>query len=235
MINKIEKLCISDSKVDCPQLWFQYSQKRPSNLRKHGRSTVGRTFADLVFEFKNDNRIMAVIFTIVAFVVFVNRIDDLNSFKFPLITSAILNCVWFGVSIQKALSKWFSSKKTIGRFRVLPYFQSNQYNSCRKYFIFDQLIYQALNFIQNQQLHSSISKRNIELSNSVVRMKHRRHSINTLVKIAKQNKGKTMSEAEIKETFGYSQSTKINNTQIASKGMIEKIDNKWVIKTWFRI
>jgi len=64
--------------------------------------TIGRTFSDLVAEFKNDSRAMATILVILPFVVFIARIDAVKHISYiwyPVIASMILNAVWFGFPI----------------------------------------------------------------------------------------------------------------------------------------
>lgn len=62
---------------------------------QRGEVRVGRTFADLVVEFKNDNRGMAIALTILPVALFVVKIDSVDSLKFPLIVAIVLNLVWF--------------------------------------------------------------------------------------------------------------------------------------------
>ena len=68
--------------------------------------TTGRTFPDLIVEFKNDPRSMATILTFIPFIIFIAKIDCVESFLYPLLTGAILNFVWFVIPlIQWAIKK----------------------------------------------------------------------------------------------------------------------------------
>lgn len=63
--------------------------------------TVGRTLSDLVFAFINRPEFMATILVIVSFIVFRGKIKELTDFWMPLVSSIILNSVWFGISIAR--------------------------------------------------------------------------------------------------------------------------------------
>jgi hypothetical protein len=73
------------------------SGTRPAQNKSDTKPSIGHTFPDLVVEFKNDFRAMAVILTIIPFIIFVTKIDSIESFKYPLITAALLNLIWFGI------------------------------------------------------------------------------------------------------------------------------------------
>jgi len=75
------------------------------------RPTVGHTIADLVIEFKNDYRAMAVTLTVIAFIIFITKIDSIDSFKYPLLAALTFNFIWFGGTILLGLSKWIKKKR----------------------------------------------------------------------------------------------------------------------------
>jgi hypothetical protein len=58
----------------------------------------GRTWSDLIHESKNTPRDMATLFIIIPFVIFVSKIDSIESFKYPIALGIVLNIIWFGVS-----------------------------------------------------------------------------------------------------------------------------------------
>ena len=68
--------------------------------------TFGRTFTDLLSEFANNPRAMATALMIVPFVIFAAKIDSIESIKYPVITGAIFNAMWFGVPIVIGLFRW---------------------------------------------------------------------------------------------------------------------------------
>ncbi len=73
--------------------------------------TTGRTFADLIIEFMNNPRAMATMLIFVPFIIFVAKIDSVQSLKYPVLTGIVLNMVWFGVPpITKAVRYIFGLK-----------------------------------------------------------------------------------------------------------------------------
>jgi transposase-like protein len=68
-------------------------------------------------------------------------------------------------------------------------------------------------------------------STSTTRDKHWRRSLIELVEIAEKKKGQTIPEGEIKSIFGYSQTTKIQDTQLFTAGIIVKNGKGWLIKS----
>ena len=66
---------------------------------------VGRTIADLIIEFKNDHRAMLVALTVISFLIFITKIDSVDSFKYPLLASLVFNFLWFGATVVVAFSK----------------------------------------------------------------------------------------------------------------------------------
>jgi len=63
--------------------------------------TVGRTTADLFFAFINKPEFMATFLILVAFIVFVGKLDKVTDFWMPLLAGVILNIVWFGISLVR--------------------------------------------------------------------------------------------------------------------------------------
>ena len=78
---------------------------------------------------------------------------------------------------------------------------------------------------------STLSRWDHKFSTKPVRDKHWKRSSTELKEIALKNKGKTMSDVDVRDTFRYSQSTKIQDTQLASAGIIERIGKHWLIKS----
>lgn len=68
--------------------------------------TIGRTFPDLLVDFKNDTRAMATVLTFLPFIVFVTKIDSIGSLKYPIIAGVILNAVWFGVPLAVSFCRF---------------------------------------------------------------------------------------------------------------------------------
>ncbi len=72
---------------------------------------TGRTFPDLITEFMDNPRVMSTILMFASFIIFVNKIDMISSFKYPLITGAILNLIWFvGPGLCSVSSRLFGKK-----------------------------------------------------------------------------------------------------------------------------
>jgi len=68
--------------------------------------SIGRTFADLIYDFINNTRVMA---TILMFLPFpFSKIDSMTSLLYPTTTGLILNTVYFVIwpAISKA-TKWY--------------------------------------------------------------------------------------------------------------------------------
>ena len=85
-----------------------YSESENSNSDKSTKNNnlIGRTVSDLVAEFKNDSRVMTVIITIISFLIFVNKLDTVASFLFPILLSLLLNLLWFSIPyIEKKFIK----------------------------------------------------------------------------------------------------------------------------------
>ena len=93
--------------IDFPDSNEDKSETYPSHSSPVPQPTVGRTFPDLVVEFKNDYRAMAVLLTIIPFIIFVAKIDSIESLKYPLILSILLNLLWFVTPLFAALCRRF--------------------------------------------------------------------------------------------------------------------------------
>jgi hypothetical protein len=93
----------AETLTDFPDSSDEKSETHPSHDGPFRPTTIGRTFADLAVEFKNDYRAMAILLTIVSVIIFVAKIDSIESFKYPLITATILNMIWFGSPVVAAL------------------------------------------------------------------------------------------------------------------------------------
>lgn len=75
------------------------------------KPAIGRTIADLIIEFKNDHRAMAMALTVVSFIIFIPKIDSIESFKYPLLTALLFNLIWFGATAFVNFSKWLKKKR----------------------------------------------------------------------------------------------------------------------------
>ena len=58
--------------------------------------TFGRTFSDLIVEFKNDSRAMSTVLTLVPFIVIVTKNLSIEALEYSAIVALVLNIVWFG-------------------------------------------------------------------------------------------------------------------------------------------
>lgn len=87
------------------------SETHPWRNHRPVRPTVGRTFPDLVVEFKNDYRAMGVFLTIVPMLIFVAKIDSVESLKYPLIGSITLNVIWFGLPSVVNAFRWLRKRR----------------------------------------------------------------------------------------------------------------------------
>lgn len=66
---------------------------------------IGRTIPDLILEFKNDNRLMTLLITVVSFLIFVTKLDSINNFQYPVVLSIILNFLWYTIPFIEKLFK----------------------------------------------------------------------------------------------------------------------------------
>lgn len=74
------------------------------------KASHGRTYSDLVVELQHSPRAMATVLTIIGFAPFVMRLAKAEDVILPLIVSAILNAVWFGVPVLTALFRWLCER-----------------------------------------------------------------------------------------------------------------------------
>jgi len=66
--------------------------------------TIGRTFGDILVEFKNDPRVMVTLIFAVSFLIFMTKLDSIQQFIYPLTLGTILTLIWFMVpSIEKKI------------------------------------------------------------------------------------------------------------------------------------
>lgn len=89
-------------------------QQHEATLEKHDAPfqpiSVGRTPSDLLFAFFDKPEFMATVLTIISFVFFTKKLTQLSDFTLPLLTSAVLNAVWFGIRTIRHIRKWLSTK-----------------------------------------------------------------------------------------------------------------------------
>jgi hypothetical protein len=74
------------------------------------RGAIGRTPSDLVFAFFDKPEFMATALTIISFIIFAKKVALFSDFKLPLLTSAVLNAIWFGIRMIRYVRKRFSTK-----------------------------------------------------------------------------------------------------------------------------
>jgi hypothetical protein len=91
-------------------------QRQEATLAKYDvdyrPSTIGRTPSDLIFAFFDKPEFMATALTIVSFVIFAKKLAQFSDFTLPLLTSAVLNAVWFGIRTIRHIGKRFSTKSS---------------------------------------------------------------------------------------------------------------------------
>lgn len=68
-----------------------------SGKNESGKPIFGRTIPDFIVEFKNDNRLMTVLITIISFIIFVTKIDSFYDFLYPIVLSVLLNFLWYSI------------------------------------------------------------------------------------------------------------------------------------------
>ena len=89
--------------ADFPQSKEIEESEKPQDIKPS--TIIGRTFPDLVIEFKNDSRFMSTILMFLSFIIFVNKIDSIESLKYPIIMGIILNLVWFFPKLIRIIKK----------------------------------------------------------------------------------------------------------------------------------
>ncbi len=98
----------SDAQIETPTEFLSdsgESETPPSQGSRFSLPTIGRTFADLVVEFKNDYRAMAVILTVIPVVIFVTKEISPESLRYALVVAVILNAIWFSIPALVSLRK----------------------------------------------------------------------------------------------------------------------------------
>ncbi len=70
---------------------------KASNSSHIFKTTVGRTFFDLIFEFKNDPRWMTIFIVGLVFFTYTMKLSNINDFdfKYPSIIAGVLLLFWF--------------------------------------------------------------------------------------------------------------------------------------------
>jgi hypothetical protein len=71
------------------------SEDKQNDSSSESKCEIGRTFPDLIVEFKNDPRIIAVILFFISFVPFARHIKSFNLLIYPIVLGVLLNVVWF--------------------------------------------------------------------------------------------------------------------------------------------
>ena len=74
--------------------------------------TIGRTPSDLVFAFFDKPEFMATALTFISFVIFAKKLAQFTDFSLPLLTSGVLNAIWFGIRMIRHIKKWLSTKSS---------------------------------------------------------------------------------------------------------------------------
>lgn len=73
------------------------------NLSEKLSPTTGRTFPDLIIEFKNSPRAMATILMFVPVILFVTKVKSFVDLTYPAAVGIGLNLVWFSVPLISRL------------------------------------------------------------------------------------------------------------------------------------
>ncbi len=77
----------------------------------YGKQETGRTFPDLIADFKDDPRAISTVLMFVPFIVFAPKIESITSLKYPIITGGILNFTWFVLPwIGRIIKRLFNKK-----------------------------------------------------------------------------------------------------------------------------
>ena len=64
------------------------------DMLKLQKPTIGRTFGDILVEFRDDPRVMTVFLVILSFVIFISKLDSVSNFDRPLALGLVLNLIW---------------------------------------------------------------------------------------------------------------------------------------------
>ena len=84
---------------------YKESESSKSDKIENIKPLIGRTIPDLIVEFKNDNRLMTSLITVMSFLIFVTKLDSLSNFQYPLVLSLILNVLWYSIPFIEKLFK----------------------------------------------------------------------------------------------------------------------------------
>lgn len=91
--------------TNTPDKQEDYKSLEQNQLTVPIPEVTGRTLSDLVVAFINRPEFIAVMLTFLSFYIFVNKLQQLADFWLPLLTSGILNGVWFGISSIRSYRK----------------------------------------------------------------------------------------------------------------------------------
>ena len=98
LLPKKENLQDGIQSTSTPQEQDSYRKQESGQEGAHRiTETIGRTPSDLVFAFINRPEFIATALTVLSFLIFVTKLQQLKDFWLPLGASAILNIVWFGL------------------------------------------------------------------------------------------------------------------------------------------
>ena len=84
---------------------YKESEISKSDKIENTKPLIGRTISDLIVEFKNDNRLMTLLITVMSFIIFMTKLDSLSNFLYPLVLSLILNIIWYSIPYIEKISK----------------------------------------------------------------------------------------------------------------------------------
>ena len=85
---------------------YKDSEISKSDKIENTKPIIGRTISDLIVEFKNDNRLMTLLITVLSFIIFVTKLDSISNFLFPIVLSLILNFLWYSIPfLERKLKK----------------------------------------------------------------------------------------------------------------------------------
>ncbi|MEW6518680.1 MAG: hypothetical protein AB1461_04640 [Thermodesulfobacteriota bacterium] len=108
-LSRTEKTKEDTTPSTLPTHYAEESGTEPINTYRSKQT--GRTFPDLITEFMDTPRAMSTILMFVPFIIFVPKIDSIASFKYPVITGAILNLMWFvGPWLCSGIPRLFKKK-----------------------------------------------------------------------------------------------------------------------------
>jgi hypothetical protein len=106
LTREVQTLPIEREKTSTPEQQADYQQPEIPGQKQDvtvRTETIGRTPADLVFAFVNRPEFMATTLTFLSFLISIGKFQQVNDVWIPVVTSAILNSVWFGIVGLKRL------------------------------------------------------------------------------------------------------------------------------------